>query len=739
MPEPDDDPPLKHDGYEQPLDKTGKEFTFSTDHPYFPNLKITSTSDVRIVLMAVKDMISFHIEAARSDKNTISNSTHLTISGLPAKQIFFLYQDGYLQRKITTDPKTGFSYTQKLDKPHLINIQTYQSTLSIGTGLPSPFYTYDAPTNTYTLIQDVNEPVVITADGVTLDGNNFAVIGPDSGTGIMVANYNNVTVKNCRVSRFSYGIFVYNNSQINLDRNVCTNNFTGIWSEFSSDATVQNNECNDNLLDPLQQGPDDSGFGILAIQAARHTVKNNKTARNHLGIILSFSSQSTLQANESNNNNRHGLALEASSDNTARDNVCNSNARHGINVIENSNNNLVFNNACQSNSRHGLRFRDSSGNMAYDNTLTQNQYSGLMLQAPNQNTLIYHNNIFSNVQSNASSDYGILLSYYNPATLRYEGNYWGKTVAPGFYLYGGTNTPFDSNGSDVYDSYPYLVRDGWNTGVAPTPLPPASGKIVFDSDRDGNREIYLMNADGTNQTRLTNHPSDDRRAVLSPDGTKVIWMTDRDGNSEIYVMNNDGSNPVNLTKDPGNDRRPDFSPDGARIVFHSNRGGSFQLYVMNADGSNQVQLTNISGQAREAVFSPDGTKIAFDSIPAGQTEPDIYIMNSDGTNQVNLTNHPAEDAGAAFSFDGTKIYWESLRDGNAEIYVMNLNGTNPLNLTNNPTDEAHAVVSLDGRFVYFSSDRSGNYEIYQMNTDGSNQINLTLNPAQDNAGKAKDE
>ena len=88
----------------------------------------------------------------------------------------------------------------------------------------------------------------------------------------------------------------------------------------------------------------------------------------------------------------------------------------------------------------------------------------------------------------------------------------------------------------------------------------AESKIAFSSDRDGNWEIYVMNADGTNPVNLTNHPEGDLAPAWSPDGTKIAFSSDRDGNSEIYEIDADGSNPVNLTNNLAEDVFSSWSP-----------------------------------------------------------------------------------------------------------------------------------------------------------------------------------
>ncbi len=255
------------------------------------------------------------------------------------------------------------------------------------------------------------------------------------------------------------------------------------------------------------------------------------------------------------------------------------------------------------------------------------------------------------------------------------------------------------------------------------------GKIVFKSDRDGNEEIYVMNADGSNQTNVSNNSAYDGEPAWSPDNTKIAFKTKRDGNEEIYVMDADGSNPTNLSNNSADDAYPAWSPDGTRIAFRSNRDGNWEIYVMDTGGGNQFNLSNNSANDAYPAWSPDGTKIAFRSNRDGNHE--IYVMNADGSNQTNLSNNSADDAYPAWSPDGTRIAFRSNRDGNYEIYVMNADGSNQINICPNDARDNFPAWSPDGTKIAFMSDRDGNSEIYAMSADGSNQTNISRNGTDD--------
>jgi serine/threonine protein kinase len=297
-----------------------------------------------------------------------------------------------------------------------------------------------------------------------------------------------------------------------------------------------------------------------------------------------------------------------------------------------------------------------------------------------------------------------------------------------------TNTPMLPTDTSRPTDTPVLPTDTPPPTVAPvaptdTPIPPTpallslstSGRIAFESFRDGNWEIYVMNADGSNQTRLTNNPAaDDRFPSWSPDGSRIAFASKH----EIYVMNADGSNQTRLTNNPAYYSNLSWSPDGSRIAFQFwHDDNKYEIYVMNADGSGQTNLTNNPASDWHPSWSPDASRIAFYSSREGNGG--IYVMNADGSEQTRLTTGGSNPS---WSPDGTRILFESYRDGNEEIYVMNADGSEQTRLTDNPANDFGPSWSPNGTRILFDSHRDGNEEIYVMNADGSEQTRLTNDP-----------
>ncbi len=222
-------------------------------------------------------------------------------------------------------------------------------------------------------------------------------------------------------------------------------------------------------------------------------------------------------------------------------------------------------------------------------------------------------------------------------------------------------------------------------------------RVAFSSNRTGNWDIFVVNLDGSGLTQLTDSPAAEVNPAWSPDGNRIVFASNRDAtekdpaanpeyipDSDIYVINADGSNLTRLTDADGEDMQPVYSPDGGAIAFTSTREVTQAIYVMNADGSNAAPLANTDGRDGDPAWSPDGGRIAFVSmskdyvrLPITPREGEVYLVEITGSTPLRITPADTGGRGPAFSPDGSAITFWSLRNGGAEanLFRMNLDGS----------------------------------------------------------------
>lgn len=271
-------------------------------------------------------------------------------------------------------------------------------------------------------------------------------------------------------------------------------------------------------------------------------------------------------------------------------------------------------------------------------------------------------------------------------------------------------------------------------------VPGPNGRIVFESSRDGNNEIYVMNSDGTVQQNLTNDKkANDVFPAWSPDGTQITFSSDRAeaGDLDIYVMNADGSGVTRLTDAPGEDRGTSWTSDGETIVFHSardrNATHTFDIFTMNADGTEQTKIfTNgsaayVCGDSSNGIIVFNSSGDPLGTNPEGDFE--IFTMDMTGGNVFQVTDNAVLDSGPKWSPDCSTISYNSLDSGGSlDVHRVNADGTGDVNLTNTPgVFDAFSAWSPDGTEIVFSSNRDVNFEIYTMSAvDGSTVQRLTF-------------
>jgi Tol biopolymer transport system component len=274
-----------------------------------------------------------------------------------------------------------------------------------------------------------------------------------------------------------------------------------------------------------------------------------------------------------------------------------------------------------------------------------------------------------------------------------------------------------------------IVLTPTSAPVLPTstflPTPSENAWVSYNSDVNGNRDIFLLNPDTGEKRAVITDPSHDKVGTWSPDGKFLAFESNRNSTIyyQIYRFDNDKGIITRLTElAECSNWAPAWSPDGKRIVFYSNCGNDEKrdIYMMNRDGSGRNQLTSGQGENKFPVFSPNGNSIAFTSNRNGRDQ--IWLMNVDGSNARKIAN----GCSATFSPDGNWLWFSTICD-DSEIQRIQTDG---LNLSTIGSMLGHnPSVSPDGQFVVFQS----NSDIWIMGIDGSHPTQLTSGSALEGA------
>jgi serine/threonine protein kinase/Tol biopolymer transport system component len=283
-----------------------------------------------------------------------------------------------------------------------------------------------------------------------------------------------------------------------------------------------------------------------------------------------------------------------------------------------------------------------------------------------------------------------------------------------------------------------------------TPIPAATlvgggaGQIVFASSRSVVPQLYLVNADGTDLTQLTNMDNGACQPSWSPDGTQLVFISPCLGRGEffeniynessLYVINADGTGLKQLTPAPGSDFEPAWSPDGKTIAFTSVRGGFRQIYTLDVETQAVTLLTNTTDsiESSQPYWSPDGTKIVYMAKRVGAYQ--IWAMNADGQEAVQLVRSGQDlwDYSPAWSPDGRTIFFSQRRLGAFRPWLMRVDygdlSQDPRKM-NFITPIEDVQFSPDGFWiVYEGMDNEGNRDVYFMTITGSGRTRLTNDP-----------
>ncbi len=278
-----------------------------------------------------------------------------------------------------------------------------------------------------------------------------------------------------------------------------------------------------------------------------------------------------------------------------------------------------------------------------------------------------------------------------------------------------------------------------NISVAPLlAKPPTTPKILFTSARDGNREVYIMNPDGSAQVNLTQHRADDLEAVWSPSGEKILFVSDRDGVRDLYLMESDGTNVQRIFKRETYRENPTWSPDGKQIAYTNINWVGFipTIYIATLGEEEEDHLV----EGVDPAWSPDGTEIA---CVVGSR---VTLVNVDTQKQERLLPKNAMfwqynpswsviDDKLAFSWNKNplppdhKFGVDQVPREWAEketIYIVNRDGTDLKQLVDEGEPMAlYPALSPDGNEILYTQEINDQFQIFKVNVNNEIQTQLT--------------
>lgn len=259
---------------------------------------------------------------------------------------------------------------------------------------------------------------------------------------------------------------------------------------------------------------------------------------------------------------------------------------------------------------------------------------------------------------------------------------------------------------------------------------PDGRRLVFESSRHGNVELYVINADGTGERRLTHSPSNvvNSHPSWSPDGNSIVFDSFRNGAFHLYVIRPDGSGERQLTQGEAAGveefaRHPEWSPDGRSIAFDSRRDGNGEYYVIQPDGSGLQRLTNTpDSHESHPIWTPDGEVIL--SAVTGATRTLSALDPSTGRTRP-LFETPTSRSGVAISPDRRRYFFRSGADSTPRLHIATLDGGATVAITPRGNTSYEAAWSPDGSQLAFYYDIGGAHQLFLVNADGRNPRQLT--------------
>ena len=253
----------------------------------------------------------------------------------------------------------------------------------------------------------------------------------------------------------------------------------------------------------------------------------------------------------------------------------------------------------------------------------------------------------------------------------------------------------------------------------------SSTQIAFVSDRGGNKEVFIMEADGSTPTRVTRNGDINLFPSWSPDADSLAYTSYKSGEPDVWLLSRGGRRNGPLLGSPDAKYRGVWAPLNGDLALVMSREGNTDIYLVGADGRRLRRLTRGRSIETSPSWSPDGRKLAYVSDRSGS--PQIYVRDLATEQSRRLTFEGAYNASPAWSPTGEWIVYAARAGSNFDLYLIDPVSGYTRPLVSHPRQDEEPAWSPDGRKVAFVSSRRGRREIYVIDIDGRNLRRLTAN------------